>query len=356
MAAESSSGGDRSSASRRALAIAALVFSAFWGIFLLLTFGASVRDGYWASAVYLAFAILVWASGYRVGLRRWRLRSSRVWVPVVAGVGASVLGPLALALLLVQRVRRAVLVRPGPSRWGTAVRERRSRRPRVNVSEVAQAPVVERPAVPQPDPEARYTSSVYAPRVRSAYRHPTWTLSWQLLLAILVFPAVGIALLTILVFGGAKFFTAKDEHVIGLVSGAVSIAAIVLVGQRWFTRAPQGQFRPRRLTGYAMIGVAAALVAGATALFATAPHPRNVRRPTVSGSLRVNSLLTAFSGQWNKPIGSLYLSYQWQSCDTSFDTSCADILSSTGAWARDGGISLRRPTWVNGSALASPPG
>jgi hypothetical protein len=78
-----------------------------------------------------------------------------------------------------------------------------------------------------------------------------------------------------------------------------------------------------------MIGVAAALVASATALFATAPHPRNVRRPTVSGSPRVDSLLTAFPGQWNKPTLSLDLSYQWQSCDPS----CTDIFRSTGTGA-----------------------
>jgi hypothetical protein len=332
MAAESSSGGDRSSTSRRAVAIATLGLSAFWGIFLLLAFGGSVLDGSWAGAVYLAFAILVWASGYWVGLRRWRLRTSRVWVPVLAGVGASVLGPLALALLLVRRVRRAVLVRPARSGWGTAVRERRSRRRRGKVPEEAEGPVVVRPAVPQPDPEARSTSSVYAPRVRSrrTYRHPTRTLSWQLLIAILVFPAVGIIVGSLLALGGAQFLTAQDERVIALVSGAAGGAAIVFVGQRWFTRAPEGQLRRARLWGFLMIGVAAALVAGATALFARAPQPRNVRPPTVSGSPSVGSLLIAFPGKWDKPTASLFFYYQWQSCDPS----CTDILTSTGTWAR----------------------
>jgi hypothetical protein len=210
------------------------------------------------------------------------------------------------------------------------VRERRSRRRQVKVPEEAQAPLVVRPATPKPDPEARYTSSVYAPRVRSkrTYRHPTRTLSWQLLLAILVFPAVGIAVASLAALGGAQFFTAHDERVIALVSGAGGGAAIVLVGQQWSTRAPEG---PRaRLWGFLMIGVAAALVAAATALFASAPHARNVRPPTVSGSPRVGSLLIAFPGKWNKPTASLSFYYQWQSCDPS----CTDILLSPGNWAR----------------------
>ena len=327
MAAESSSGGDNRSTSRRSLAIAALSLGAFWGVFLCLAFGGSVVDRAWAGAVYLAFAIVVWASGYLVGLRRWRFRTSRVWVPVLAGVAASVLGPLALALLVVRRVRLAVLIRPASPVWGKAVRERSYRRRRARAPEKAHPPEVAKPAVPQPDSELRYTSSVYAPRVRTRrrYRNPTWTLSWQLLVAILVFPVVWIALATLLVFGGAKFFTAQDESVIGLVSGAAGGAAIVFVGQHWFSRAPEGQLRRARPWGFLMIGVAAALVAGATALFVSVPHATNVdpRRCREARGSAPCSPPSRESGT-SRPEA-LHFDYRWQSCDPS----CTDILTST---------------------------
>jgi hypothetical protein len=327
MAAESSTGGYSNSTSRRALGVAALALGALWGSFLLLALVGSVVDDAWSGAVYLAFSILVWGSGSWAGLKRWRLQTNRVWVPVLIGVAASVLGPLALALLLVRRVRRAVLVE-----HDTAEQERDSRRRRVKMPESGGGPVA-RPAVPHLDPEVRSTSSVDAPRVRTRrkYKHPGWTLSWQLLIAILVFPAVGIVVASVLALGGVQFFTSQDERVIALVSGVAGGAAIAFVGQRWFVRAPERQMRRARLWGFVMIGVAVALVASATALFASAPHASNVRPPTVSGSPRVGTLLIAYPGRWNKPTTDLSFYYQWQICDPS----CSDIYMSTGASARE---------------------
>ncbi len=77
-----------------------------------------------------------------------------------------------------------------------------------------------------------------------------------------------------------------------------------------------------------MIGTAAALVLGATPGVAAAAPPENTAPPTLSGTAREGSALTAARGSWsNSP--STYL-YAWQRC-ASDGSACANIQGATGS-------------------------
>src|SRR5579862_1308514 len=73
--------------------------------------------------------------------------------------------------------------------------------------------------------------------------------------------------------------------------------------------------------------LAAALVAvGAFAAAASAAVPQNTAAPTISGTAKEGSQLTASTGGWsNTPTG---YAYQWQRC-TSDGTGCGDITGAT---------------------------
>lgn len=77
------------------------------------------------------------------------------------------------------------------------------------------------------------------------------------------------------------------------------------------------------------LAVVAALAAGATGIFAavaSAAAPVNTASPTVSGTAKVGSTLTANDGTWsNSPTS---FSYQWQRC-ASDGRGCGDITSAT---------------------------
>jgi hypothetical protein len=77
------------------------------------------------------------------------------------------------------------------------------------------------------------------------------------------------------------------------------------------------------------LAVAAALAAAATGIFAavaSAAAPTNTSPPTISGTAKVGSALTANDGTWtNSPTS---FTYQWQRC-ASDGRGCGDITSAT---------------------------
>jgi len=152
---------------------------------------------------------------------------------------------------------------------------------------------------------------------------PMWTLTWHLIVAVLVFPATGVVVISLVGIGGATLITSHDVMVISLIAGAAAAAVLVAVVHRWFER------RSARVgvLAYLMIGIAALLVIAQTLVFATAPSPRNTARPSVSGTPRVASVLAAEPGHWNEPRTDLTFDYQWQRCGAS----CENIVGATAA-------------------------
>lgn len=77
-----------------------------------------------------------------------------------------------------------------------------------------------------------------------------------------------------------------------------------------------------------VIGTVAALVLGATPGVAAAAPPENTAPPTLSGTAREGSTLTAARGTWtNSPTTYLYT---WQRCESD-GTDCANIQGATGS-------------------------
>jgi hypothetical protein len=133
-------------------------------------------------------------------------------------------------------------------------------------------------------------------------------------LAVLVFPATAVVVLFLFVLGGEKVITAHTAHGIALFSGAVSSGAILVMTVAWL-QASSVEQRRRWAPAIGLIGVAAALVVGATVFFETGPQPpKDVVPPSVSGTPRVQFELTADPGRWNMATSSLTFAYQWWSC------------------------------------------
>jgi hypothetical protein len=144
-------------------------------------------------------------------------------------------------------------------------------------------------------------------------------------LAVLVFPATAVVVLSLFVLGGEKVITAHTAHGIALFSGAVSCGAILVMTVAWLQAIPVEQ-RRRWAPAIGLIGAAVALVVGATVFFETGPQPpKNVVPPSVSGTPRVQFELTADPGRWNMATSSLTFAYQWWSCKGT----CQDILGAT---------------------------
>jgi hypothetical protein len=81
-----------------------------------------------------------------------------------------------------------------------------------------------------------------------------------------------------------------------------------------------------RRTKLAVVALVAAGVTGILATVATAATPQNTSPPTVSGTPKVGSTLTANEGTWaNSPTS---FTYQWQRC-ASDGRSCGDITAGT---------------------------
>ncbi len=87
----------------------------------------------------------------------------------------------------------------------------------------------------------------------------------------------------------------------------------------------------RQRYGWRAIGVLAVMVvacgaAGAVALAQVAAAPANTNPPTIGGTAREGSTLTAGNGTWsNSPTT---FAYQWRRCATD-GTACGDISSAT---------------------------
>src|SRR5437899_3561269 len=78
----------------------------------------------------------------------------------------------------------------------------------------------------------------------------------------------------------------------------------------------------KRLTPLIALLVALAISAGA----ASAAAPANTAKPTISGTEKAGSTLTAANGTWsNSPTS---FTYQWRRCATD-GTACGDIVAGT---------------------------
>src|SRR5581483_10260936 len=78
--------------------------------------------------------------------------------------------------------------------------------------------------------------------------------------------------------------------------------------------------------GLGLLAVVAALVAGSFAAAARAAAPANTSAPTISGTPKEGSTLTANDGTWtNSPTS---FTYQWQRC-ASDGRACGDITGAT---------------------------
>src|SRR5690348_16099358 len=76
----------------------------------------------------------------------------------------------------------------------------------------------------------------------------------------------------------------------------------------------------------ALVALLAAGITGILAAVASAATPQNTSPPTISGTPKVGSTLTANDGTWaNSPTS---FTYQWQRC-TSDGRSCGDITAGT---------------------------
>jgi hypothetical protein len=107
------SGSEVASPDERAVAHGklALGVGAVWGlvVFFVTSITVAVPPPLWGAFAYLLPAFLVWLAAYWIAYwRRRRAESSgRVWRPVVSGMAASLLGPLAIFLTALRPVRRA---------------------------------------------------------------------------------------------------------------------------------------------------------------------------------------------------------------------------------------------------------
>ena len=79
-------------------------------------------------------------------------------------------------------------------------------------------------------------------------------------------------------------------------------------------------------TKLAFVALVAAGVTGVLATVASATTPQNTAPPTISGTPKVGSTLTANEGTWaNAPTS---FTYQWQRC-ASDGRACGDIVAAT---------------------------
>jgi hypothetical protein len=296
---------------RRVLLTTGLVVALAWGVLMLATLAAGIADRDAFVIVYAASASAVCAWGVWLWLRRQRVRRDDAALPAVIAAAASPLGPLAFLLLGFRRVRRAALAPEPPPEAPTTEREPK----RAPVSSV------------YADPSARGSvvvyqpSSVYAPP--PSQRRPTRALTWQLILAVVAFPVVLLFVAAYLAFGYTVVTPGVMRNV-ALGAAGISGAAIVLAAFLWFIGLSRAEKPESRTPGAVMIGVAAILVLGGTVYLGTQSSPRNVERPSVSGSPHVKARLTAEPGRWNEPR--LLFAYQWQRCDPS----CDAIFEETG--------------------------
>ncbi len=82
----------------------------------------------------------------------------------------------------------------------------------------------------------------------------------------------------------------------------------------------------RRLRRGIPAGVAVIVAAGVCAAAAVAATPRNTARPTISGTAKEGSTLTASTGAWAN--GPTSYTYQWRRC-ASDGTACSDVSGAT---------------------------
>ena len=268
----------------------ALIVSVGWGAVLAFVLLGAALDGSIGLIAYLSCVVAVWLFLFVVGRRRGPAGTALA----VKAIPVSLLGPVAFVLPGVRALRHH------PARTGDQPRPEPRPAPTPHRSE---------PAPP-------------LPTKRTA--RPGRSLAAMLAGSVAAFPVVGLALLTLLVFGGAHFVTARDMRGIALASGVVAGVAVLVSAVVWWKRSRESSKRAQAL-GWASIVAAAAIIAAGTLAFADGKSPKNLDRPTVSGSLTMGSVLTAEPGRWTTPGGPLTYDYQWQRCRPD----CRDILGAT---------------------------
>src|SRR5689334_13462416 len=260
----------------------ALTVSVGWGAVLAFVLLGAGLDGSIGLIAYLSCAFVAWRRG------------PAATALALKAIPVSLLGPVALVLPVVRALRR------------------RS----------ASSGDQPRPE-PEPAPTPRRSKPAPAPPPKRSAR-PGWSLAAMLAVSVAAFPVVGLVLLTFLVLGGAKFVTAREIRGIALASGVVAGVAVLVSTVVWWTRSLESSKRSQRV-GWASIFAAAAIIAAGTLAFANGNSPKNLDRPTVSGSPTMGSVLTAEPGRWTTPGGPLTYDYQWQRCRPD----CRDILDAT---------------------------
>ena len=268
----------------------ALTVSVGWGAILAFVLLGAGLDGSIGLIAYLSCVLAVWLFLFVVA---WR-RGPAATALALKAIPVSLLGPVAIALPGIRGLRRR------PASTGDQ-----------------QRPDPE----PAPTPRRSEPSPALPPK-RTA--RPGRSLAAMLAGSVAAFPVVGLALLMLLVLGGAHFVTARDMRGIALASGVVSGVAVLASAVVWWKRSRESSKRSQGL-GWASIIAAAAIIAAGTLEFADGKSPKNLDRPTVSGSLTMGSVLTAEPGRWTTPGGPLTYDYQWQRCRPD----CRDILGAT---------------------------
>lgn len=305
----------------------ALTVSVAWGAFLvLLLLGATLDKATWL-IVYSACALAVWL-GWLVAARRKRPSGSR---PVLMAIPLSILGPLWIVYAA-----------------GNALVRRESRRPR---SADRREPLSEQRARPTPPESAEWAPQPPirmqpVARPRRSIR-PGRRLAAALVGSVLVFPVAGLACITLVVLGGAKWLTERDMRDIALISGFLAGGAVVASAAVWLGAGRQSS-KTARLLGWVMIAAAGAVIAAATLTFTHGSAPKSLHPPSVSGRAAIGSLLTGHPGRWTAPGAPLTFDYQWQDCNHK----CLDIPDATRVAYRPVGRDLGKR--IRFSVTASP--
>jgi len=257
-----------------------LAASLIWGALLAFLLLGAVLEPSVGLIVYAVCALGVWAGCFARGRR-------------LIAIPLSLLGPLAIVPVAFVRWRKA---HPSP-------------RPKQPTEPARAAP----PPPPAPPPEPPR-----APRPPKEPKHPYQVLAVMLIGSILAFPVVGLAILTLIALAttpnNPTNLTAHDISVISVISGVVAGLVLLSTALVWQERSVGSSSKARRI-GWSLIIAVAVPIAAGTLVFARGTSPRDLSRPSVSGSAVLGSTLTGHPGRWTGPGRGFSFTYYWEECN-----------------------------------------